>query len=359
MGICRICGKPTTSHRIGAYFVCHDCWEKRKGEVEKLRTELKKKVEASLNALTKNEKDGMKLMGIVQKFALNFDDEIKTALKEYRYSVEDENRFIVFLNYFTFERELESRGKTPAELFMEEYDMPDWVAENIKKFQTPVKGFFEVKEVLPQSRFIVQDIFNKKEYLLCGEINLKKGDFIGDEIYPWEDVYLTGGAISLYTDEDAEKFLKMAEEFEKLIEKSIEKQKEVYSKFLEYFGKDDPVFDSIDSAEDALDKFTSWMEGGEGGKKIEEEKEGDIGIVCHPSSGIYVVPDYGKFKRMMEGREAADREYAEKIMKEMPYPVIKKLSEDKNFAKLIKEVFGKDITEENLDDFMKKIRPDW
>jgi len=351
MGICRICGKSTTSHRIGSYFICHDCWENKKEEVENIVTMVKKSIEEPLKNLKKDEKEGMKLIGIIQKFALNFDDEMKIALKEYRHSVDDENRFIVFLNHFTFERKMKSKGKTPAELFVDEYNMPGWVAENIRKLQKPVKGFFEVKEVFPENRFIVQDIFSKKEYVLCGEMKLEKGDIIGDEIYPWEDVYLTGGAISLYTKEHAGKILKMAEDFQKLIEKSMEKQKEVYAKFLEYFGKDDPTFDSVDSAKKALDKFTLWMEDPD--KQIEKiDSKGDVAMVCHPSSGIYIIPDYGKLKRMLKGKEKGDKEYMKKAMVEMPYPAIKKLSEDrKNFAKAIKETFGEDISEEDTMSF--------
>jgi len=346
MGICRVCGKPTTSHRIGAYFVCHDCWEGRKEEVEKLRTELKKNVEAPLKALTKDEKDGMKLIGLVQKFALNFDDEIKAALKEYNRTIDNENRFLVFLNWFT------------SELFVEEYNMPDWVAENIRKFQKPIKGFFEVKDVLPKNKFTIQDIFNKKEYTLCGEVNLKKGDYIGDKIYQWEDVYLTGGAVSLYTEEDAKKILKMAEDFEKLLEKSLKKQEELCSKFVDYFGKDDPTFDSVESAKKALDRFTSWADGGE--KQSEEKSEGDVAVICDPSSGVYIIPEYGKLKRMVEGKEEVDGEYVKKTMVEMPYPAIKKLSENReNFVNMVKKAFDEDISEESIDDFMKKIRPDW
>lgn len=356
MGICRICGKPTTSHRIGAYFVCHDCWEKRKGEVEKLRTELKKEVEASLNALTKNEKDGMKLIIIVQKFALNFDDEIKAALKEYNRTIDNENIFLVFLNWFTFEREMKGKGKTPAELFIEEYNMPDWVAESIRKFQKPVKGFFEVKNVLAGNKFTIQDVFNKKEYTLCGEVNLKKGDYIGDKIYQWGDVYLTGGAVSLYAEEDAKKILKMAEDFEKLLEKSLKKQEELYTKFVNYFGKDDPTFDSVESAKKALDRFTSWADGG--GEQSEEKSEGDVAAICDPLSGIYIVPEYGKLRRMMEGKEEVEGEYVKKAITGVPYPAIKKLSKDKeNFVNMIKKAFGEDISD--INDFMKKIRPDW
>jgi len=102
MGICKICGKPTTSHRMGAYFICHTCWETRNDEVKKLKNEIKESVENPLKELKKNERDGIKLIGMIQIFAMGFDEDIKKSLKEYKEKVDNENKFIVFMNWFAF-----------------------------------------------------------------------------------------------------------------------------------------------------------------------------------------------------------------------------------------------------------------
>ncbi|MFO7991094.1 MAG: hypothetical protein R6U61_02230 [Thermoplasmata archaeon] len=43
MGECSICGKPTTSHVVGEYFVCHTCWTKKPEGVNNLKVQLERK----------------------------------------------------------------------------------------------------------------------------------------------------------------------------------------------------------------------------------------------------------------------------------------------------------------------------
>jgi len=359
MGICKICGKQTTSHIVGKYFICHTCWENRKDEVEKLRKEIREEFEKPLRELEDSEEGGIKLIGLIQKFSLKFDDEIKKSLKEYGKKIEDENEFTVFLNWFAFERNMDD-GTTPAELFMNEYEMPEWVRERIKKLHRPVKGFFEVKENLPDDRFKLRNIFDDKEYILFGRMELKKGDFIGDEIYPWDDTYLTGGAISLYTSEEAEKIMGLIKEYERLSEETRKLQQGIYKDFVDYFGRWDPVFSSVDEAKKALEEFTAWW--GQEGRESPPERiyEGGAALACHPVGGIYVIPDYGRFIRILDGKEEWDGDYMKESFLGIPSPVLKKLSEDKEkFAEMAGKAFGRDVSPDKIDEFMEEMRPDW
>ncbi|MFO7791685.1 MAG: hypothetical protein R6W73_01710 [Candidatus Saliniplasma sp.] len=55
MGRCEICGKPTTSHKVEDYFVCHSCWVKKDEELENLkkRAEEEKEQKKSLRSVGK------------------------------------------------------------------------------------------------------------------------------------------------------------------------------------------------------------------------------------------------------------------------------------------------------------------
>lgn len=43
MANCEICGKPTTSHEVGEYFVCHTCWTENSSELQELKKQNKKR----------------------------------------------------------------------------------------------------------------------------------------------------------------------------------------------------------------------------------------------------------------------------------------------------------------------------
>ncbi len=365
MGICKICGKETTSHRIGDYFVCHSCWENRREEVEKLVKEVKEEFEEPLRKLENNEKGGMVLVLLIHKFAMKFYEEIRKATKEYGKKIKDENEFTVFLNWFSFERKIEGKGKTPSEIFMEEYQMPEWLKERIKAMQKPVTGLFEVKKKLPDNKFTLRNVMDGKEYTLFGIIKLNEGDFVGDEIYPWGEVYITGGAISLYSKEEAEKIMGIVREYEKLSEKIRELKRNTYADFVEYFGRWDPLFPSVDDAKKALNDFTVWRGVGRNERKEPPsvpaaEEKWDVAAVCYPEGEVHLLPDYGKFKRMVEGKDELDREYMKESFLHLPVPALKKLMEEsKSFANVAGKVFDRDVSNEKIDDFMREIRSDW
>ncbi len=359
MGICKICGKQTTSHMVGKYFICHTCWENRKDEVEKLRKDVREEFEKPLREIENSEEGGIRLIGLIQKFALKFDEEIKKSLKEYGKKIENENEFTVFLNWFAFERNMDG-GATPAELFMDEYEMPEWVRERIKEFRRPVKGFFEIKEILPDDRFKLRNMFDGREYVLFGRIKLNEGDFIGDVIYPWENVHLTGGAISLYTREEAEKIMGLIREYERLSEETQKLQQGIYSDFTDYFGRWDPGFPSVEEAKKALEEFTAWWGQEERESPPERTYEGDAALACHPSGGMYVIPGYGRFVGILDGKEEWDGDYMKKSFIDIPSPVLKKLSEDKEkFSEMAGKAFGRDVSPDRIDEFMSEIRDDW
>ncbi|GEM_PF-368191 len=46
---CEICGKPTSSHEVGEYFVCHSCWEEFPEKMEGLKEEIKEERDRPAN----------------------------------------------------------------------------------------------------------------------------------------------------------------------------------------------------------------------------------------------------------------------------------------------------------------------
>jgi|GEM_PF-1335677 len=360
MSICRICGKPTTSHAVGKYFVCHVCWESRKEEVEKLRKEVREEFEKPLRELKKNEEDGIKLIGLMQKFLLSkFDREIEKSLKEYGKKIESEEEFIIFLNRFAFERKTDD-SPTPAERFMDEYEMPEWVKERIKNFHMPVVGIFEVKEIITDEKFKIRNMLDDREYILFGKMNLKEGDFIGDEIYPWGDAYITGGAMAIYPPEEAEEIMGLFKYYEKMLEKTRELLRSIPKDFVDYFGRWDPVFPSVNEANKALEEFTAWWVQENREAPPERTYEGDVSLACSPSGSIYVVPEYGMFIRILDGEEEWDEDYMKSAFLSIPSPVLKKLGHDKeNFSEMAGKAFGQTLSPNEIDDFMSEIRDDW
>ena len=180
MGYCHLCGKPTQSHQLGDYDICHTCWTERSDDVEALKQEIKAQVEQPLRELEQNEPAGIRIIRMVQQYAMRFRDELKQAIRAYDGEV-NENTFPVFMNWFTFERELDDEA-TPAKHFLDYYDLPDWIAEAIKRLQQPVRGFFEVVEKHGEDRYTVRHLMDDEAYELYGNLDLDVGAVVGNKI---------------------------------------------------------------------------------------------------------------------------------------------------------------------------------
>ncbi len=61
---CEICGKPTTSHEVGEYYVCHTCWSEKSEKVEDLKERTKKEEEKGKEEKTKEKTEEDTIEGL-------------------------------------------------------------------------------------------------------------------------------------------------------------------------------------------------------------------------------------------------------------------------------------------------------
>ena len=355
MGNCHLCGKPTQSHQLGDIHICHTCWTERSDEVKALEQEVKQKVEQPLNELEQNEQAGIRLIRMIQQYAMRYRDQLRQAMREYDGEV-SEQTFPVFMNWFAFERELDD-GTTPAERFAAYYDMPEWIATAIHHLQQPVRGFFEVTEKLADDRYTIRHLMDNREYELYGNIDLDEGDVIGNKIYPWLDTYLSGGALAMYGEQEAEQIRQMAEQFAGLQEKSREMQRRIHQDFIEYFGRWDPLFADEAKARDILSEFMEWRDSDEEPPK-QRWDEGETALVSHPEHGMTVIPGYRQFKDMLDSDEL-DVSAARTALEQMPPWVFHEMMDDERLAEVISEAYDRDIDPDDIDAFMDNVRDDW
>ncbi len=355
MGNCHLCGKPTQSHRLGDIYICHTCWTKRSDDVKALEQEVKQKVEQPLNELEQNEQAGIRLIRMIQQYAMRFRDQLRQAMRDYDGKV-SEQTFPVFMNWFAFERELDD-GTTPAQRFAAYYSMPEWIATAIRRLQQPIRGFFEVTEKLAEDRYTIRHLMDDRNYELYGNIDLQEGDVIGNKIYPWLDTHLSGGALAMYGKKEAEQIRQMAEQFAGLQEKSREMQRHIHQDFLDYFGRWDPLFPDEAEARDILSAFMEWRDSDEEAPE-DEWSDGETALVSHPEHGMTVIPGYGSFKSMLD-RDELDASVAQKALEQMPSWVLKELMDDGRLAQVVNDVYGQDIDSSEVDAFMDSVRDDW
>ncbi len=355
MGNCHFCGKPTQSHTLGDYDICHTCWTQRGDDVAALEQELKAQVEQPLRELEQNEKEGIKLIRMIQQYAMRIEDQLKQAAREYDGEV-TEQTLPVFLNWFTFERELDD-GSTPAQRFAAYYDTPGWIADAIERLQQPVRGFFEVTDQLGEDRYTLRHLMDDTTYELYGNLDLDEGDVVGNKIYPWLDVYLSGGALAMYGEDEAAKIKQMAEQFGDLQRQSQEMQRRIHEDFLAYFGRWDPLFLSEAEARDILSEFMEWRDA-DAAPPEQDWNEGETALVSHPEHGMTVIPGYGSFRDMLDSGEI-DATVARKALEQMPSWVLQELMDDEQLAEVASEASDRNLDPGDVDAFMASVRDDW
>jgi len=355
MGNCHLCGKPTQSHQLGDYHVCHTCWTQRSDEVASLEKDVKEQVEQPLRELEQDEQAGIQLIRMIQQYAMRFRNQLKQAMREYDGEV-TEQTFPVFMNWFAFERELDD-GATPAERFIDYYDMPGWIAEAVQRLMQPVRGFFEVTEKNDDDRYTVRHLMDNEEYELYGNIDLEKGAVVGNKIYPWLDTHLSGGALAMYGEKEAAQIKKMAEQFGDLQEKSREMQHRIHEDFIEYFGRWDPLFPDEAEARDILSAFMEWRDSDEEPPE-QDWSDGETALVSHPEHGMTVIPGYGTLKDMLDS-DMLDVPATRKALEQMPSWVLRELMDDERLAQVVNDVYDRDVDSTEVDAFMDSIRDDW
>lgn len=355
MGHCHFCGKPTQSHKLGDYDICHTCWTERSDDVAALEQELKAQVEQPLRELEQDEQAAIKLIRMIQRYAMRFKDALKQAAREYDGEVTEQN-FPVFMNWFTFERKLDDDA-TPAERFLEYYETPDWIAEAVQRLQQPVRGFFEVTKQRDEDRYQVRHLMDDTTYELYGNLDLEEGAVVGNKIYPWLDVHLSGGALAMYGEDEAAQIRQMAEQFGDLQRQSQEMQRRIHQDFVDYFGRWDPLFPSEAKARDILSEFMEWRDS-DAAAPEQTWDEGETALVSHPEHGMTVIPGYGPFKEMLDSGEI-DASVVRKALEQMPSWVLHELMDDEQLAAVASEAYDRDLDPGDVDAFMASVRYDW
>ncbi len=101
-----------------------------------------------------------------------------------------------FLNWFLFSRKL-ADGRTPGRLYADEQKLSEDLTAKLAQLSQPVKGAFEVVRVDPASfTILLKAVTSGEEYELRGDMpELKEGLTFAMTLYPWGDIYITGGIV--------------------------------------------------------------------------------------------------------------------------------------------------------------------
>jgi tetratricopeptide (TPR) repeat protein len=101
-----------------------------------------------------------------------------------------------FLNWFLFSRKL-TDGRTPGLMYADEKGLGEELRAKIEKLGNPITGAFEVVRADPASFMIlVKEAGSGEEYELRGDVpELEEGLTFAMTIYPWGDIYFTGGVL--------------------------------------------------------------------------------------------------------------------------------------------------------------------
>ncbi|MBN1455249.1 MAG: hypothetical protein JW945_03225 [Methanomicrobia archaeon] len=101
-----------------------------------------------------------------------------------------------FLNWFLFTRKL-ADGRTPGLMYADEKELDEELRAKIEKLGNPITGAFEVIRADPASfTLVVKETESGKEYELRGDLpELEEGLTFAMAIYPWGDIYFTGGVL--------------------------------------------------------------------------------------------------------------------------------------------------------------------
>jgi len=344
------------------------------------------------------------LIADIREFAeKRMEREIKKAQEEY-VEEKDMKEIVLedtfdFMYWFLFCRKLPNE-KVPGMVYAEEECLDEVIKERLKGLGSPVEGTFEIVDVDHASfKFVVKNIITDDEYELMGNFpEIRNGQTFSGCIYPWENFYLTAGALATYIDDHSERLKKLAEELKsgKLLEEAKKELKKEHDAFVRYFGTEELIFKSKKECEKTFSKFSKWFlfeyvsateEGRKTAAEIYEEKygekpkpertklprsfagAGDIGAISYPEYGISFVRHYGFLKRVFDTGagdeiERGREKLKEVLLNEEPF-ILKKLMKERerNTVKIINSVFdaglGIDASEEEIGAFMGQLREDW
>lgn len=281
------------------------------------------------------------------------DEFVKPDFEEYIRTVNGMNLQSACFNYI-FERNLDN--KSILTLYLENTKkVPASTKKIVKALMVSMSSIFEVKRVL-QNGFDLNNIINEKNYSVVSLVKMTSfrgigaGQYVVARIFKFEKAYYLleiSGVLPSSRKDDAlrysvAKIIQNPElvyfdnpEKQKEIEKNV---KEIYDKFIEFFGKDE-VVTTNKFADDLIGAFNDFAEGGEkidiqdkiqlpetykffdvsefnnsydnflenslGGFSSHKETY-DVGIIFDKELGLYAVPFFETFNKIFEDFESVE-----------------------------------------------------
>ena len=330
------------------------------------------------------------------------DETIKPDFEEYINTVNGMNFQSACFNYI-FERNL--NNKSILTLYLENSKN---ISESTKKIvnalANSISSIFEVKRVL-QNGFDLNNIINEKTYSVVSLVKMTTfrgigaGQYVVARIFQFENSYYLleiSGVLPSSRKDDALRFsvAKIIQNPELVYLDNPQKQKEIendikeiYSKFIEFFGADE-IVTTNKFADDLIGAFNDFAEGGEkvdfkekiqapenykffnvsefnnsydnflenslGGFSSHKETY-DVGIIFDEELGLYAVPFFETFNKAIENPDSIEN--AEACVKfflendKFSANIIKRVaSRHKNFMETINKLLGTNYT---LDELLK------
>ncbi len=284
---------------------------------------------------------------------------------------------------YIFERRLGETYKSIPAIYLEKADLSATDKKIVKGIDKAVSSVFEIKKIL-KNGFEFYNIINEKSYTVTSLIKmtnfrgLGSGQYVVARIMNFEkETYLLeiSGVLPTTRRDDAYRFsvAKIIQNPEIVYLDNPEKQeeieediKEVYDKFMEFFGVEE-VITTNKHADELIGVFNDYAEDGVKAdyKKLIEEPETykyfnvsefnnsydnflenslggfsshketyDVGIIYDKDLGMYAVPFWGTFNKIFESENPADIENYDKC-------ILYFLTNDKFSANLIKRAAKK------------------
>ena len=330
------------------------------------------------------------------------DETVKPDFEEYIKTIGQNNmNFQSACFNYIFERNL--NRKSILTLYLENTKkLPASNKKIVKALLNSISSIFEIKRVL-QNGFELNNIINEKLYSVISLVKMTSfrgmgaGQYVVARIFKFENAYYLleiSGVLPSTRRDDAlrysvAKIIQNPElvyldnpEKQKEIEKNV---KEVYSKFVDFFGKDEIVTTNR-FADDLIGAFNDFAEGGEkvnfedkiqvpdeykffdvsefnnsydnflenslGGFSSHKEVY-DVGIVYDKELGLYAVPFYETFNKLIEDPEKVQnaKECLEFFLNNDKFSanIIKRVAErHENFMDVVNKLLGTDYSFDEL-----------
>lgn len=330
------------------------------------------------------------------------DEAVKPDFEEYLKTIGQSgmNFQSACFNYI-FERNL--NHKSILTLFLENSKkLPASTKKIVKALMESISSIFEVKRVL-QNGFDLNNIINEKTYSVVSLVKMTtfrgigSGQYVVARIFKFEEAYYLleiSGVLPSSRRDDAlrysvAKIIQNPElvyldnpEKQKEIEKDI---KEIYGKFIEFFGKDE-IVTTNKFADDLIGAFNDFAEGGEkvdfsdkikplenyrffsvsefnnsyenflenslGGFSSHKEVY-DVGIIFDKELGLYAVPFFETFNKVIENPENVEnaKECVEFFLENDKFSanIIKRVAErHDSFMEVVNKLLGTNYTLDEL-----------